>query len=125
MATQVDLFFGLISGSLEEYEDLIGELWVSPFQFMIWLGHEVIGFTIFESWVLSDLVPWMLLVRVTRLHVSGQISGLLAHVTTLTTHEEATNVYKSLSSIIPVKIEDTLSSSLVFLLELAERDGLE
>ena len=59
------------------------------------------------------------------LSCDGQISRVLAHVTTLTAHEVATNVYKGSSSFISVKIEDTLSSFLVFLLELAERDALE
>ena len=125
MATQVDLSFVLILGSLEECENFFGKLGVGPFQFRIWLGHEVVGFEILESWVLSDLVPWMLLVRVTSLHVLGQIIGEFTHVTTLTAHEAATNVYKASPSAIAVKIEDTLSCILVFLLELAERDALE
>ena len=84
MATQVDLLFVLILGSLEESEDFIRQLGVSFFQLRVRLGHEVISFTIFESWVLSDLVPWTLLVRVTSLHVLGQIIGEFTHVTTLT-----------------------------------------
>ena len=93
MATQVDLLFLLILGSLIETEDFFGQAWVSLFQLRIWLGHEVVNFEILESWVLSDLVPWMLLVRVTSLHVLGQIIGEFTHVTTLTAHEAATNVY--------------------------------
>ena len=125
MATQVDLFSVLILGSLVESEDFIGQLGVSQFQLRIWLGHEVTYFIILESWVLSDLVPWMLLVRVTRLHVPGQMMGEFGHVTTLTAHESATNVYRASPSVIFVKIEDALSCILVFLLELAERDDLE
>ena len=71
MATQVDLLFLLILGSRVQSEGFFSQAWVSPFPLRIWLGHEVISFTILESWVLSDLVPWMLLVRVTRLHVPG------------------------------------------------------
>ena len=71
MATQVDLSSLLILGSLEGSEDFFSQAWVSPFQFGIWLGHEVVGFGILESWVLSDLVPSMLLLRVTGLHVPG------------------------------------------------------
>ena len=71
MATQVDLFSVIILGSFVESEDFFSQTWVSLFQLRIWLGHEVVGFEILESWVLSDLVPWMLLVRVTRLHVPG------------------------------------------------------
>ena len=71
MATQVDFLFELILGSLEGSEDFFSQAWVSPFQFGIWLGHEVVGFGILESWVLSDLVPSMLLLRVTGLHVPG------------------------------------------------------
>ena len=92
MATQVDFLFLLILGSLEDSEDFFGQLWVTLFQFRMWLGHELISFTIFESWVLSDLVPWMLLVRMVELDVFGQIIGVFSHVTTLTAHEAATNV---------------------------------
>ena len=125
IATQVNFSFLLILGSRVESEDFFGQLEVSLFQFRIWLGHEVVGFEILESWVLSDLVPWMLLVRVTRLHVPGQMMGEFGHVTTLTAHESATNVYRASPSVIFVKIEDALSCILVFLLELAERDDLE
>ena len=125
MATQVDLLFLLILRSLEDSEYFFGQSWISPFQLRIWVGHEVTYFTILESWVLSDLAPWMLLIRMMVLHVSGQISRVLAHVTTLTAHEAATNVYMALLSFISVKIEDTLSCILVFPLELAERDALE
>ena len=71
MATQVDFLFVLILGSLVESEDFFSQAWVSPFQFGIRLGHEVNYFTILKSWVLSDLVPWMLLLRVTGLDVPG------------------------------------------------------
>ena len=125
MATQVDLLFVLILGSLEESEDFIRQLGVSFFQLRVRLGHEVISFTIFESWVLSDLVPWMLRVWMVALYVFGYFPGVFTHVTTLTAHEAATNEYITFPSFIPVKIEDTLSSFLVFLLELAERDALE
>ena len=74
---------------------------------------------------MSNLVPWMLLVRVTRLHVPEHICGAFAHETTLTAHEAATSAYITILSLISVKIQDTLSSFLVFLLELAERDALE
>ena len=124
MTTQVDLLFVLILGSLEKCENFFGQLGVSLFQFRICLDHEVVNFEILESWVLSDLVSWMLLGRVTSLHVLGQIIGQFTHVTTLTAHEAATKVYRALSSIIPVMIEDKLSCILVFLLELAERDAL-
>ena len=66
MATQVDF-----SSGLEEREDSFGNLGISLFQLRIWLGHEVISFTILKSWVLSDLVPWILLLWVTGLHVPG------------------------------------------------------
>ena len=56
MATQVDSLFFLILGLLEESEYFFRQLGVRLFQLRIWLGHEVISFTIFESWVLSDLV---------------------------------------------------------------------
>ena len=125
MATQVDLLFALILWSRVESEDFFGQLGVSLFQFRICLGHEVVGFDIAESWVLSDLVPWMLLLRVTRLHVPGQMLGAFGHETTLTAHQTATNVYKAILPLILVKIEDALSCVLVFLLELAERDDLE
>ena len=124
MATQVDSSLFILWSPVES-EDFLGELGVSPFQLGKWLGHEVTYFAILESWVLSDLVPWMLRVRVTRLHVPGKTCGVFGHVITFTAHEAATNVYKSLLSFIPVKIEDTLSSFLFFLLELAERDDLE
>ena len=71
MATQVDLLYLLISESLEDSEDFFSQVWVCPFQLRIWLGHEVVGFGILESWVLSDLVPWMLLVRMAELDVFG------------------------------------------------------
>ena len=93
MATQVDLFFGLISGLFVEREDFFRQAWVSPFQFRICLDHEVVGLEILESWVLSDLVPWMLLLRVTGLHVLEEICGAFAHETTLTADEASTNVY--------------------------------
>ena len=125
MATQVDLLFVLILGSLEECETFFGKLGVSLFQLRIWLGHEVIGFEIFESWVLSDLVPWMLLVWMVEPDVHGHMMGVFAHETTRTTHEAATNVHRASLPLIPVKIEDALSCILVFLLELAERDDLE
>ena len=124
MATQVDSFV-LILGSLEEFEDFFGELWVSLFQLRIWLGHEVNSFMILKSWELSDLVPWMLRVWMVALYVFGYFPAVFAHVTTFTAHEAATNEYITFPSFIPVKIEDTLSSFLVFLLELAERDALE
>ena len=120
MATQVDLLFLLILGSLVESEDFFSQLGVSLFQFMVRLGHEVIGFTIFESWVLSDLVPWMLLGRVTRLHVPGQMERAFGHEATLTADEATSNVHRAIQPLIPVKIKDTLSSILVFLLELVE-----
>ena len=125
MATQVDLFSLLILGSLVESEDFFSQAWVSLFQSRIWLGHEVTYFTILKSWVVSNLVPWMLLVRVTRLHVPGQMLGAFAHVATLTTHEAATNLYTTSFSFISVIIEDALSCILVFLLELVERDDVE
>ena len=125
MATQVDFLFVLILRSLEESEDFFSQVWVSLFQFRIWLSHEVVNFEILESWVLSDLVPWMLLVRVTGLDVPEEICGVFAHVTTLTADEAATNVYTTSLSFILVIIEDKFSSFLVFLLELAERDALE
>ena len=59
-----------------------------------------------------------------RVWVAGQIFGHFTHVTTLTAHEAATNVYKAFPSVTPVKIEDALSCILVFLLELAERGDL-
>ena len=71
MATQVDLLFFLILRSFVESKDFVGQLGVSLFQLRICLGHEVIGLAILESWVLGDLVPWMLLLRVKRLHVPG------------------------------------------------------
>ena len=125
VATQVDVWFSLILGSLVESEDFFRKLGVSLFQFRICLGHEVISFAVPESWVLSDLVPWMLLLRVMRLHVLGQMLGAFGHETTLTAHQTATNVYKAILPLILVKIEDALSCVLVFLLELAERDDLE
>ena len=125
MATQVDLLFLLILGSLVESEDFFRQLGVSLFQFGIWLGHEVISFTILKSWAFSDLVPWMLLVRMTGLNVPEHICGDCAHVTTLTAHETATNVYKAILPLILVKIEDKFSSILVFLLELVEFYALE
>ena len=93
MATQVDLLFVAILRSLEESEYFFGKLGVSLFQLGIWFGHEVISFTIFESWVLSDLVPWMLRVWMVALYVFGYFPGDFTHVTTFTTYEEATNVY--------------------------------
>ena len=125
MATQVDLSSVLILGSLVESEDFFGQLRVSLFQLRIRLAHEVISFTIFESWVLSDLVPWMLLVRVVVLHVAEYMTGVFTHVSTFAADEATTNVYRACSFLISVIIEDTLSSFLVFLLELAERDDLE
>ena len=53
------------------------------------------------------------------------LDRVFTHVTTLTAHEAAKNVYKSLLPLILVIIEDALSCILVFLLELAERDDLE
>ena len=91
MATQVDLLFALILGSLAESEEFFSQACVSLFQLRIWLGHEVTYFTILKSWVVSNLVSWMLLLRVTRLHVPGQISGAFAHETTLTA-DEASNI---------------------------------
>ena len=125
MATQVDILFLLILWSRVESEDFFGQAWVSLFQFRIWLGHEVVGFEILESWVLSDLVPWMLRVWMVALDVFDYLPGVFTHVTTFTTHEAATNVYKTFPSVISVIIEDASSCILVFLLELAERDGLE
>ena len=125
MATQVDLLFVLILGSLVESEDFFSQAWVSLFQLRVWLGHEVTYFTILRSWVVSNLVPWMLLLRVTGLHVHVYLFAVFAHVTTLTADEAATNVYKRSLSFISVIIEDKFSSFLVFLLELAERDALE
>ena len=124
MATQVDLLFALILGSLVESEDFFRQLGVSLFQFDIWPGHEVTYFAILESWAFSDLVLWMLLFRVTALHVVGKICGVFGHVITLTAHEAATNVYKAILPLILVKIEDTLSSFSVFLLDLTEGDAL-
>ena len=125
MATQVDFLFLLILGSRVQSEDFFSQAWVSPFQLRIWLGHEVTYFTILESWVLSDLVPWMLRVWMVALDVFGQIIGVFSHVTTLTAHEAATSAYITILSLISVKIQDTLSCILVFLLELAECDDLE
>ena len=59
------------------------------------------------------------------LYVFGYFPGVFTHVTTLTAHESATNVYRASPSVIFVKIEDALSCILVFLLKLAERDALE
>ena len=125
MATQVDFLFELILGSLEDSEDFFRQAWVSLFQLRIRLGHEVTYFTILESWVLSDLVPWMLLLLVTALHVPEHICEAFAHVTTLTADEAATNVYTTSLSFISVIIENKSRSILVLLLELAERDALE
>ena len=87
IATQVHISTVFIPGSFVECEDLFGQLGVSIFQFRIRLGHKVVDFTVLESWVLSDLVPWMLLAWVTGLHVAGQIFGYFSHVTTLTAHD--------------------------------------
>ena len=125
MATQVDFLFLLILGSSVESEDFSSQAWVSPFQLRIWLGHKVTYFTILKSWVVSNLVSWMLFGRVTRLHVAVQMLGAFGHEATLTADEAATNVYITILSLISVTIEDTLSSSSVFLLELAERDDVE
>ena len=125
MATQVDLSSLLILGSLVVSEDFFSQTWVSLFQLRIWLGHEVVGFEILESWVLSDLVPWMLLVWMVALYVFAYFPGFFTHEMTFTTHEAATNVYKASLSFISVIIEDALSCILVFPLELAERDDLE
>ena len=123
MATQMALLFVLILRAWRARE-LFRPVGVSLFQLRIRLGHEVTYFTLLKSWVLSDLVPWMLRVWVTGLHVAGQIFGHFSHVTTLTAHEAATNVYKAFPSVIPVKIEDAFSCLPVFLLGLAERGDL-
>ena len=125
MATQVDLLFLLILGSLIETEDFFGQAWVSLFQLRIWLGHEFVNFAILESWVLGDLVPWMLRVWMVELDVFDYIPGVFTHVTTFTAHEAATNLYTTSFSFISVIIEDAFSCILAFLLELAERDALE
>ena len=124
MTTHVHFSFELILEPLVKCEDF-RQLGVSLFQFRIRLGHEVHGFDILESWVVSDLVPWMLRVRVTGLHVLGYLLSVFTHVTTLTAHEAATNVYTTSLSFIFVMIEDKFRSFLVFLLELAELHDLE
>ena len=117
--------FVLILGSLVDSEDFFGQSSISLFQFRIRLGHEVVNLRIIESWAFSDLIPWMLRVWVTGLHVAAQISRGFSHETTLTAHEAATNVYKASLSFISVMIQDTLSSIFVILLELVERDALD
>ena len=58
-------------------QDFFAQTWVSPFRFRTWLGHEFVNFDILESWLLSDLVPWMLLLWVTGLHVDRSLVSLV------------------------------------------------